>query len=502
VALPDRSAARAPTGIPNLGWVLATGTFLTLAVVLPVAFAGVRGSAFDDPALGMSMFVTVYSAAHLAALIREARDALIRLTFWLYVYLWLGLAASAQIVSNTFPIPFQSFGPELQAEAMAAAIVGMVAYDVGSLVGRRSRFTSPLAATLDRLTFDPRRVWSLAFIGILYTLYATARDGLAVRFSSRETATNAVFRPAVGQRVDLIQNKAAHLIQIFLLWGPAFLALYLLIYLYRSDRAGAEVPADSRWWFTSLRARRLIGALILANVLANNPQTNPRYRFGGLMIALAVAFWPTSSKSRFRFGALALLGLTIVVFPYAAVFRYNTRSVNFNEPLSRQLATSPDYGMYQQQLNGFIYARTHGHTAGRQLAGAVFSPVPRIFWANKPIDTGNLILRSDIINASADLWTEAQVDFGVAGVIVVLFAYGYVCRAFEDAYRERDQRRATVIGAAVPLFAAFQVFLLRGSLQPAFGELAPIAVVFLCCLRRLPVTDRASIAARATAVTQ
>lgn len=471
--------------VPYAGWIIATVVFLVLAVALPVVFAGLRGSSFDEPPVALSMFVTVYASAHLAALLRQGRDALVRLTFWTFVYLWLGLAATAQLLADRFPIPNQAFGSDLEVRALIGVVVGLAAYDVGSLLGRRSDRSTWLARSLGRLEIAPRRVWGLAAIGVLYTLYATARDGLAVRFSSRDTATRAAFQAAASQRVDLIQNKAGGLIQVALLWLPAFLALYLILYLYRSDLPEETVSSADRRWSRSLRARRLIAVLVVVNLLANNPQSNPRARFAGVVIALVIAFWPTGGAARFRAGALALLALTILVFPYAAVFRYDQRAFRFT-PLSEQLSTSPDYGMFQQELNGFVYTDRSGHTFGRQLAGTVFSPVPRAIWPSKPIDTGGLVSRVDFINASSDLWTEANVDFGMAGIVVWLLAYGYVSRVFEDAYRDRDQRRATVIGAAVPLFAAFQILLVRGALQPVFGELAPVAVLFALCLRRAP----------------
>lgn len=470
--------------VPHAGWVTATAAFLTLAVGLPVFFAGLKASSFRDPVLSLSMFVTIYAAARLAGLLHNGRDALLRLTFWIYVYLWLGLAASAQIIANRFPIPYQSFDSDLQAKAMIGVVAGIVAYDLGGVFARRSSRSSWLGRSLSRFELAPRRVWLVAAVGVVYPLYITAKFGLAVRFSSRETATNAIFRPGAGQRVDLLQDKAAGLVQVALLWVPAFLALYLMIYLYRSHRPGDPMSAADQRWSTSLRARRLIGILVLVNVLANNPQSNPRYRFAGIAIALVITFWPSGGMARFRLGALALLGLTIVVFPYAAVFRYDQRALTFT-PLSEQLATSPDYGMFQQQLNGLVYTRDQGHTLGRQLEGAVLSPVPRVLWPTKPLDTGNVVSRTNIINASSDFWTEANVDFGMAGIGVWFFLYGYVSRVFEDAYRDRNQRRATVIGAAVPLFAAFQIFLVRGALQPAIGELLPVAGLFVCCLRRV-----------------
>ncbi len=469
--------------VPLAGWVIGSVVFLTLGGLLPVTLAGVRGSSFTEPALVLSMTVAIYGAAKLAWLLVRSRDAWVQLTFWTYVYLWLGLAASAQVVADRFPIPFQSFDRSLQVRALVGVLIGIVAYEAGHLAARDSRGVGRVARSLDRFELAPRRVWMVAAVGIVYTLYATATTGLAVRFSSRATATNVVFGTEATQRVDLLQNKASGLIQIALLWVPAFLALYLMVYMYRSARRGDGASARDRRWAHSLRARRLIVLLIFVNVLANNPFSNSRSRFAGVVIALALAWFPTGGRLRFRTGALALLGLTIIVFPYAGVFRYDQRVVSFT-PLSEQLVTSPDYGMFQQEINGFVYTDAQGHTFGRQIAGAILSPVPRVLWPGKPTDTGNLISRTQLINASSDLWTEANLDFGLAGIGVILLGYGYVSLIFDDAYRRRDQRRATLVGAAVPLFAAFQILLVRGALQPVYGELLPVALGLVFCLCR------------------
>lgn len=470
------------TRVPLAGWVIASVALLVLALALPVMFAGVRGASFANPALTLSMAITVYGAVKLARILRAGREAWVELTFWAFVYLWLGLAASAQIIADRFPIPFQSFDQDLQVRALTGIIIGLVAYEVGHVVAHRHGGGSRLGRRLDRWEFAPRKVWLLAALGIVYPLYSTVTTGLAVRFSSRSTATNVAFGTQTGDRVDLLQNKAGGLIQVALLWVPAFLGLYLLLYLYRRSRLGAPLAEADRRWSHSRRARRLIVVLILVNVLVNNPQSNPRARFAGVVIALAIAWFPTSGPARFRAGAVALLGLTIIVFPYAGVFRYDQRAFSF-APLSEQLSASPDYSMFQQELNGLLYTDRRGYAFGRQMAGAVLAPVPRALWPEKPIDTGNLVSRTQLINASSDLWTEANLDFGFAGIAVVFLGYGFVSRLFDDAYRRRDRTRATVVGAAVPLFAAFQILLVRGALQPVIGELLPVAVGVALCLR-------------------
>jgi hypothetical protein len=226
----------------------------------------------------------------------------------------------------------------------------------------------------------------------------------------------------------------------------------------------------------------MIVVMAIVNLFANNPISNPRYRFGGVALALLIAVWPMGRPARFRAAVVGLLALLIVIFPYAAVFRYDQRVLQLT-PVKQQLVGSADFGMFQQELNGVVYVDQHGYTLGRQTLGGVLSFVPRAVWKNKPLDTGTLISRARFINASSTLWTEANVEFGWIGIFGALAVYGYLSRLFDEAYVSREKGQISVIGAAVPLFAAFQIFLVRGSFQPAFGELAPVAVAFLLCVR-------------------
>ncbi|MCU1353200.1 MAG: hypothetical protein JWM05_2409 [Acidimicrobiales bacterium] len=481
---PASGSGRAREPGPTLAaWGLGTAVFIVLAGLLPVVFTGIDLDAVRRPPVALALVITWYSSLRLAQLITLGRDAPVRLTFWVYVYLWLGLATTAQVIADRFPLPYQTFDSSTQVTTLACILLGLLAYDLGVTIGGRSAGASTIGRHLNDLEIAPRRVWGLAVLGTLSTAYFTAKTGLSTRFSSRITASSAFYSVPGTIRLDLIQNKASALIRISLLWMPVFVALYLLLYLYRSSQQGGQVDPPDRRWVTSLRARRLLGLLIMVNVLSGNPLSNPRYRFGGIMIALAIAFFPQRSVTRFRVGAIAIIAVLVIVFPYAAIFRYDQRATP-KGPLSGQLIGSADYGMFQQQLNGFVYVSDHGHTMGRQVMGAVLSPVPRMIWKNKPIATGDLVSRTSAINASSDLWTEANVDFGLAGVTVFFLFYGWATRVFDDAYHKRSLRKPSVVGAAVPLFAAFQIFLVRGALQPAFGELAPIAVVFVCCLRR------------------
>jgi hypothetical protein len=217
-------------------------------------------------------------------------------------------------------------------------------------------------------------------------------------------------------------------------------------------------------------------------MVANNPIGNPRYRVGGVLFALLVVSWPLRTAYRFRVAVLGLLVGILLVFPFADIFRYDTAALEI-VPVKDELVSSPDFGMFQQEVNAQLYVDAQGHTFGEQLAGAAFVFVPRSLWPGKPIDAGNLIVRTQQINASASLWATVFVDGGWIAVCLVFVGYGRITGRFEDLFL-RDSKGFSFVAAAVPLFAAFQIFLLRGDLQPAVGELALLPLLLFFVTRR------------------
>jgi hypothetical protein len=128
--------------------------------------------------------------------------------------------------------------------------------------------------------------------------------------------------------------------------------------------------------------------------------------------------------------------------------------------------------------------RRNGYTKGEQTLGAALPFVPKSVWANQPEATGDLISRSDDLNASSTLWTEANVEAGWLAIIVLFVGYGMVAMLADEAYERTSRSRPSLIGVAVPIFAAFQFFVLRGALLPVVGDLAPIVLIVFFCSRR------------------
>ena len=453
---------------------------LVLGIGFPLLFTELdAGSLFEAPVL-LSLLVAQWASFRIAGLLVRGKPNVVQATFWVFVYIWFGLAALAQTVEQRFPIASQSFSEGHQIEALLTIIVGLTAYEMGlraypAIAGRK------LLRWSGSRQIELRRVWVVAAFGAAGTLFALWSYGVRVLMSSRYTVAEAVYgRPSPGIRLDQGGNKALGLLEVTLVWAPAFLALYLLLVLERTPASSRG--QRSRRTVSSARGRMVLVGLLGANLLVNNPISSPRYRFGGVALAVLAAFWPLFRPRRFRIWLCGLLFGVMVAFPLLEVFRFDERNTQI-APLKELLVTSPDFGMFQQELNAQLYVDEEGFTFGEQALGVVLGYFPRALWPGKPIDTGNVIVRTDAINASASLWATVFIDGGLLTVAITFLAYGWVTRISEEQYLRR-WRQSSFVAAAVPLYAGFQIILLRGDLQPAVGSLAPLVVMLLLVSRR------------------
>lgn len=465
-------------------WFGATLLFVFLALVVPVAVMGQNFGPLGRVSTLTALLVTWYAAARLAGHYHSGRPHLVQITFWAFVYLFLGLASFAQLTADTFPIQGQVFEEEIRVQALAGIVIGCLAFDAGRFLAlsiRRHR----IRERLEHRVIDARRVWFLGIIGMVCTMgVVMTTGGLGTRFRSRQAAEEALFGiPPWGVRIDQLDDKTIGLIKTSLTWLPVFLGLILLLFVRQAATARYGDRRQVRW-VRNPATTWLLWGLILVNIVANNPIANPRIRFGGVAFAIALVMVHVERPRRLRAFLVALLLLVLVVFPYADVFRYDVQQNIKVATLRDQLVESPDYAMFQQEMNGIVYVRENGFTMGEQTLAAALPFVPKSIWADQPEATGDLISRTDGINASSTLWTEANVEAGWPAIIVVFLLYGLAAMLADESYERWSRSRPSIIGIAVPLFAAFQFFVLRGSLLPVVGDLAPIVIIVALCSRR------------------
>lgn len=445
---------------------------LGFTVFLPLFVAVQTGDGQRDAAFWLQLLLTMYAGARLSAMVLTSRRKLLQGSFWLFVYMAMGVAPLAQAVLGRVPTPVVGPRSDLTL-AVGLVLLGCLAFDVGVLLARhRPTVRSGGPRKEERpVMAHRRRLQLLAALSFACSAaFVMKLGGPAVFFSSRQEIIAGIEEAGVSNG-DGQAGQA-------LLRGFGTVPALLSLLLY------------TRWLITSKFARRKVSiivtwsALAALNLVVNNPISNPRYWFLTVMFALLFTVFPVSA-AMYRVALSMAVVIALLVFPFADRFRYDEKNykpvetTSFLEPMALK-----DYDQIGMFANTITYAESGpGHAYGRQLAGSILFAVPRSVWPGKARDTGVLVgqwMGTVNTNLSSPIWAELWLDFGPLGMVGGLLGMGYAAARVDRRYAKRATRRAppgALISVVVPLVAGYSFILLRGPLLQASGR---VAIAALC----------------------
>ncbi|MFE5807762.1 hypothetical protein [Streptomyces sp. NPDC056491] len=451
---------------------LAVPLALGFTVFLPLFVALQSGAGARDAAFWLQLLLTMYAGARLSAMVLTSRRKLLQGSFWLFVYMAMGVAPLAQAVLGQVPTPVVGPRSDLTV-AIGLVLLGCTAFDVGVLLARHrpagraggsQKASKPVMA-------HRRRLQLLTVLSFLCSaVFIMKLGGPAVFFSSRQEIIAGIEEAGVSNG----DGQAGQALLRGFGTVPALLALLLY----------------TRWLITSKFARRKVSIIVTwaalagLNLIVNNPISNPRYWFLTVMFALLFTVFPVSA-AMYRVALSMAVVVALLIFPFADRFRYDEKNyrpvetTSFLEPMALK-----DYDQIGMFANTITYSESGpGHFYGRQLAGSIFFAVPRSVWEGKPRDTGVMVgqwMGTVNTNLSSPIWAELWLDFGPLGMGAGLLGMGYASARVDRRYAKRATRRSppgSLISVVVPLVAGYSFILLRGPLLQASGR---VAIAALC----------------------
>ncbi|MGP3979558.1 hypothetical protein [Streptomyces sp. KR80] len=472
VAAVDVPVVNVPPVSPRavLSRALAVPLALGLVFFLPVLVAVQPGPGVRDEAYWLQLVLTGYAGARLAAMTLTARRRLVQGSFWLFGYVAMGVAPLAQGVLGQTPTPVIGTRSDLVL-AIALALCGCVAYDVGVLLARHRPVLRPRRSRRTASVSRRRLYLLVAFAYLASALFVVELGGPAVFFSSRQEISEGI------QASGVSGGGESHVGSAFLRGFGTVPALLAFLFL-------------TRWLVTSRFARRRPSVILMwtgllgVNALVNNPVSNPRYWFLTVMFALLFTAFP---KSPVMYRAALCTGVVaaLLLFPFMDRFRYDEsghrqlESTSVFDPLVRK-----DYDQIGMFANTITFVDSGaGHAYGRQLAASAFFYVPRSVWHGKPLDSGVRVgqwMGMSNTNLSSPLWAELWLDFGPLGMTGGFLGLGYLSARADRRYTLRtvdDPRPGNVPAIVIPLIAGYAFILLRGPLLQASGR---IGIALLC----------------------
>ncbi|MBK7949416.1 MAG: hypothetical protein IPK00_11920 [Deltaproteobacteria bacterium] len=378
-----------------------------------------------------------------------------------------------QYLAGNFPLagPVMIFKKEIPIASVAVTL-WVLAYLGGYVI--RTRFGPRLRAARFVRSFEkPVSVASVHFALIVgfFSLIYLASLGLVGAFT-RAAADESLALAASGP-VYFINNIFVRALPLIAVAGTALairrsgsiLGIGLLIPMFVFDVVGVLVTnspfAAARYWFVAVAV-----GLASPHLLAARKTAIP------VLVCLITGL-----------SVLPSIGAARDAQTLAEIIQYYLR---IDSPFE-YLATSGDVDAFGMMCLAVKWLDINGPTGGLQMLGALLFWVPRTLWPSKPVGTGAMVsdeLGFDFTNLSVPIMTEPLVDFGLLGVPVVAFGFGWLLAALDRSYwTPFDPSRSPVgfrrIDVIYPFWVGMLLFVTRGDLLSSFGYTVGITLAMI-----------------------
>ena len=457
-------------------------SFWILAGIIPViTVAGLRGIELGFLPF-MALLIVIASSLRLAVFSIQNDKRIISMTFWIFVYVFLGLTPFLQLLSNHMPLE----GSYMSATITTTFLIiynGLLFFEFGWWLG--CNICTPITEVIKQFTIcryislKSTLILSIfAMIGI--TIIIWKLGGLESVFLSRDEQLNILIELSKGESQVKLQILST------LLRVPIFIALILLSTILLHERKQSK-------YFVRFNLLEKIFLLVIfvINLLINNPVSSPRYLFGTIVLSLIFLTLTWRSKLSFSLVTTAIILIFLFVFPFADMFRSTTNidelALQVSSNISNPLVKKSDYDSFQQIINTTEYVEDHSIAFGKQMFGTLIFWVPRNMWSSKPAPSGVVVAEYkgyEYTNLSMPLWGEAYMDGGILGVILVFLIYGFFTSVIENIYINNYSNVPNFLNTFVPVYAAYQFFILRGTLMSAFAYFIPIVIFMVIATKR------------------
>ena len=443
-----------------------------LSLAVPAQLVLQTSGPHRSGAWGVCLALAVWSGIRLSIILGQGRIHLFAFFFWLFTYVFMGIAPAAQIRANQPSSTTPGISALADSAMVWTVVLGVVMFEIGMLAAQLRPSRPVIRPAREAVQPGVRTGATLALLvmSLCFQAYYLGRIGLAPFFESREAIAEV--------RGAAFPNAPIRAIVVSLALYPTLVAVGALLQLRRQT---------THWWIrTGYLALILVGTAVVA-VLAN-PISTARYVAGTILFALAVMFGAVATVARVRASLIAVLVGLFFLFPIADAFRRSEQRSFQRESFYGEYLGNADYDAVWQVANALSYWSSGAAEVGRQAMGLVLFWVPRDVWPDKPTDTGILLAEYqgyNFQNLSAPLWAEATVNAGPVGVAVGFFGFGFLLYRL-DSRIQRSLHTSGIWLIVAAIIPAYMLILLRGSLLQATGGLVVMVLSILTVRRPQP----------------
>ncbi len=409
-------------------------------------------------------FIIVLAGLRFSWIVASKVRRLHEMVFWLFVYLFLGIAPFIQLRSR-LPGTTTNVDMSMATPAAVLVLVGCIVFIVGSTIAQgKARDLAVLAP----YAVKKSRVYLLVAVTLALAVAYIVQVGPSNLFAARRDAKSSLSDSFGDSPAIALVTAGAKL--------GLLVAFVALMQLRQQQKTGGLKPTT-------------ILPILVAVVLfvCVNPISSARYVFGTVLLGAIAALGVYATVWRFRVVALSALTGIVVLFPLLDTFRRTLdTTVTLEGPLESM--TSGDFDSFAQIMNTFEYVEANGIVWGNQLLGVLFFWVPRDIWPDKPAGSGGFIAEFkgySFTNLSEPVWAEFYLNFGWVGMAIGLGLLGYLIARL-DVRSESILTHSPVPHVLACITPFYLLILLRGSLLVAMTNLLVILICVWFVIDRHP----------------
>jgi hypothetical protein len=431
----------------------------------------------------LAWLIILYTSVRLGALAERGEKRILSLFYFVFVYIFFGMAPFVELMTRTFIYTGTYTTTEIRV-AFALIYISLIAYEVGAAIGGRIRVPPTLTDfMLGRKISMERTVALIVLVPVVTVVLVHLIGGLVMLFIPREEFQSHL-RSISGNTGLALFGIAMRLLRV-----PPYVALYFLwaFYLEHIRRTGYRIA-----W----RYLLPLGFLTLINAVVSNPIATERFWCGMVGLSFFFLTYRWKHKRTFFIWAAGLIFTFVFLFQYMDMFRYSLmgQPIDFSTKalVTQYTERRTDYAEFQVLVECVRYVEVKGPDLGRQFAGSVFFWIPRGIWTHKPYPSGMIVARfagwGEFESIALVLVGEGYINWGVFGVVLIFFGYGVVNMMMERMWLAAEAPGTRLIQLLVPALAPFQVFALRGSMFDACTYLFPLLLFMVALTRASPVS--------------
>ncbi|MFT5852184.1 MAG: hypothetical protein ACI87J_002160 [Colwellia sp.] len=204
-------------------------------------------------------------------------------------------------------------------------------------------------------------------------------------------------------------------------------------------------------------------------------------RFYAVTLYLPLVICYTQFFDRYLSYQISFVFGVLFIFPMLNGFRYYSDKFDISKfSLSYDFFFSGHFDAYQNLAK---VVELELITLGHQLLGVIGFAVPRIFWSDKPIGSGAFLAKQEGLffeTISMPLIAEGYLNFGMLGVIMFVFIFGYFAGSLDSFYQNlRIKKEKHFILPIYFIFIGLSLLVLRGDLLSSFAYTVSLTATFI-----------------------